>query len=102
MVKAASKLARLQLSGDIRAFLKGIPVTGLEESQGGNFVYWAEGRLRTLEGPRVTLSIWFGAGCLHLTARMKDGREVTIPFSTVDDRARAARAMTDALDGMAN
>lgn len=100
--KVASKLIRLQLSEEIRTLLTGIPITGLEESQRGNYVYLAQGRLRTIEGPTATVSIWIGKGGVNLTIRLKDGWEVTVPYSTEKDRKAAAGSVTKVLDGMAN
>ena len=100
--KVASKLARLRLSGDRRRLLKGIPITDLEESQEGNHVYWASGRLRTAEGPKAIVRIWIGGGGVNLTVCLKDGREVTVPYSTENDRTTAAESVTKVLDRMAD
>lgn len=97
--KVVSKLIRIQIGDEIRGFLKGVPFVSLKESQVGNHVYWAAGKLKLgSSSDGVTVRIWIEEEQIQLCVRTeKAGIEVKVPFGNKKERKEAAKAVIAAI-----
>lgn len=97
--KVVSKLYRIQLAGDLREMIQGLPVRGLRETQRGNHVYMGCGEMEV--GSRhypVQVRVWSEGGVLKaMVMAPRAGLDLRAPFETPEDREGFPEAVRQAV-----
>ncbi len=101
--KVVSKYHRLRLTDDIRKHIHGLPVVDLEETQVGNHVYMANGRICLgLEQSGVKIRIAHRDGQFKLTVKSGNGLDLELPYDTPEERDVAPKNVRISMESLRN